>query len=235
MINILISLKLVLIINLSTFFGSLEDSVTEKNIPIRFSGRVLNAQTSMPVKARLVLEQLPYSNNIIVHNSDGETGAFQIEVLNEIKYSIEVRAEGYTTYSEFITLNDVEDLNKDIYLIPNMEGQILRMNKLLFKQSTAQFYDGSYEDLNALLKLLIENPTMIVQLEGHTDYRGSQKLNMKLSQDRVEAVKKYLIKKGVQKNRIKLKAFGGTVPLSKEDTEEAQTMNRRVEVRILKK
>jgi outer membrane protein OmpA-like peptidoglycan-associated protein len=109
------------------------------------------------------------------------------------------------------------------------------MNKLLFKQSTALFTEDSNEDLNSLYILLKENPTMVIQLEGHTDYRGNANLNLKLSKDRVEAVKKYLIQKGVKKNRIKLLAFGGTMPLSKEDTQEAQNLNRRVEVRILNK
>jgi outer membrane protein OmpA-like peptidoglycan-associated protein len=57
---------------------------------------------------------------------------------------------------------------------------------------------------------------------------------MKLSQDRVEAVKKYLVSKGIDKNRIKTKAFGGTQPLSNDRTEEAKALNRRVEMRVLK-
>jgi outer membrane protein OmpA-like peptidoglycan-associated protein len=74
---------------------------------------------------------------------------------------------------------------------------------------------------------------MIIQLEGHTDFRGDPKENMKLSQERVDAVKTYLISKGVNKTKVKTKAFGGTQPISRENTEEAHTINRRVEARIL--
>lgn len=234
MINILLSFKMAMILNSITFFGIIGEESKSPDTLVKMSGRVLNSQTHMPVKARIILERLPYSSNIIVHDSDGTTGDYKINVFNEIQYSIEVRAEGYSTFTDIISINE-EDLTKDIFLVPSVVGQILRMNKLLFKQSTAQFYEDSFEELNSLHILLKENPTMVVQLEGHTDYRGNSKLNMKLSQDRVEAVKKYLINKGVNKNRIKIKAFGGTMPLSKEDSEEAQTMNRRVEVRILKK
>jgi outer membrane protein OmpA-like peptidoglycan-associated protein len=59
-------------------------------------------------------------------------------------------------------------------------------------------------------------------------------LNLELSQKRVDAVKKYLVEKGVQKNRIKTKAFGGSQPLKNEMTPEARALNRRVEMRILK-
>ena len=81
--------------------------------------------------------------------------------------------------------------------------------------------------------MLHENPNMIIQLEGHTDTRGDAKLNLKLSEDRVDAVRDYVISRGVAKTRVKLKAFGGTMPLSRENTEEAHKLNRRVEVRIL--
>jgi outer membrane protein OmpA-like peptidoglycan-associated protein len=81
--------------------------------------------------------------------------------------------------------------------------------------------------------MLKNNPRMVIQLEGHTDNRGDAKLNMKLSQDRVTAVKTYLVSKGGNKNKIKTKAFGGTQPLSQENTEEAHALNRRVELRVL--
>lgn len=74
---------------------------------------------------------------------------------------------------------------------------------------------------------------MVIQLEGHTDYLGDPAKNLKLSQQRVDAVKGYLVSKGVNKNRIKTKAFGGTMPLSRDNTPEAHRMNRRVELRIL--
>ena len=75
---------------------------------------------------------------------------------------------------------------------------------------------------------------MEIQLEGHTDNQGSAKANMELSESRVEAVKKYLVSKGIAKDRIKTKAYGGSQPLANEMTQEARAMNRRVEMRILK-
>jgi outer membrane protein OmpA-like peptidoglycan-associated protein len=81
--------------------------------------------------------------------------------------------------------------------------------------------------------MLKNNPGMVIQLEGHTDVRGDAKLNLKLSEDRVNAVKTYLISKGANKKKIKTKAFGGSQPLSQENTEAAHALNRRVELRVL--
>ncbi len=81
--------------------------------------------------------------------------------------------------------------------------------------------------------MMKDNTTMVIQLEGHTDYQGNPKDNMKLSQQRVDAVKNYVVSKGISKKRIKTKAFGGTQPLSRDDTPDAHRLNRRVELRIL--
>ncbi|MEM8895354.1 MAG: OmpA family protein, partial [Bacteroidota bacterium] len=78
-----------------------------------------------------------------------------------------------------------------------------------------------------------DRPDKIIQLEGHTDFQGNSAANMQLSQDRVDAVKEYLVDNGIKKNRVLTKAFGGTQPLSTERTDEAKASNRRVEVRII--
>ena len=79
-----------------------------------------------------------------------------------------------------------------------------------------------------------ENAEIEIQLEGHTDNIGSPKANLTLSQERVNAVKKYIVSKGISRNRIQTKAFGGTQPLDNELSPEARIKNRRVEMRILK-
>ena len=109
----------------------------------------------------------------------------------------------------------------------------MRLDALNFQQRSSIISPESYAELNSVSDMLQSNPKMIIQLEGHTDTRGDAKLNLKLSERRVDAVRDYLIRRGVGKSRIKLKAFGGSQPLSRENTEEAHMLNRRVEVRIV--
>jgi outer membrane protein OmpA-like peptidoglycan-associated protein len=112
-------------------------------------------------------------------------------------------------------------------------GKVLNLDNLLFEQGKAKIEPSSYEELDQVVRMLQTYPNMIIQLEGHTDVRGDPKALMRLSQERVDAVKSYLVSKGVGKSKVKTKAFGGTQPLSRADTEEAHKMNRRVQVRIL--
>ncbi len=74
---------------------------------------------------------------------------------------------------------------------------------------------------------------MVIQLEGHTDYQGNGSQNMKLSQERVDAVREYLISKKSTRTESKPKHLVAAQPLSRDDTPEAHRLNRRVEVRIL--
>jgi outer membrane protein OmpA-like peptidoglycan-associated protein len=140
--------------------------------------------------------------------------------------------------------NDQRRIVKDIELglptsaeaeaeITHTVGKVMRLENLIFGASTSKIEQTSYEELDKVVSMLKTNPQMVIQLEGHTDFVGSPTLNMKLSQDRVNAVKNYLVSKGASKDRIKTKAFGGTQPLSRENTEDAHKLNRRVELRVL--
>jgi outer membrane protein OmpA-like peptidoglycan-associated protein len=105
---------------------------------------------------------------------------------------------------------------------------------LIFDAGKDKIKPASYDELDGLVALMRVNSKMEIQLEGHTDNVGNANKNLALSQDRVEAVKKYLASNGINKKRISTKAFGGTQPIATEDTEEAHALNRRVEMRVLK-
>jgi outer membrane protein OmpA-like peptidoglycan-associated protein len=114
------------------------------------------------------------------------------------------------------------------------KGETIVLDHLIFAQSKAIIDPKSFSQLDEVAQMMKENEKIEIQLEGHTDNQGNAGLNLELSQKRVDAVKKYLVEKGVQKNRIKTKAFGGSQPLKNEMTPEARALNRRVEMRILK-
>jgi len=203
-------------------------------------GKVYNAGTKEPVMARITYQSLPYGNKIGVINNS----TYSFPMFDNEKYSIIVEANGYAPVkylldpaqanSEFKIVKDIELSNE----APKTEsthpvGEVLRLNNVIFEVGKSKIDPESFPELDLLIKMMNENPTMVIQLEGHTDFLGNAKENLKLSQDRVEAVRKYLIEKGISRNRLKTKAFGGQQPLSRDNTPEAHRLNRRVEVRIL--
>jgi len=77
-----------------------------------------------------------------------------------------------------------------------------------------------------------ENPTLKLKIEGHTDNAGNDDANMKLSEDRAEAVKTYLVSKGISADRITAEGFGETMPIADNGTAAGRTKNRRVEIKV---
>jgi OOP family OmpA-OmpF porin len=98
-------------------------------------------------------------------------------------------------------------------------------NKAIIKQ-------GYYKDIDDLAKVMKDYPDLKVVIEGHTDNIGTAAYNKKLSQERAEAVKKYMVEKGIDANRITPEGFGFDRPIASNDTEEGRQKNRRVEAAV---
>ncbi len=200
-------------------------------------GKVLNAETKEPVQAKLVFHRLPHGGNVGASKVKNPEGDYRLTLMKSYEYTVTLNAEGYLTKNEVITTSDPKDLTeipKDFYLVPMTVGQTVTLKSLIFEQSKTNITSASYEELNQLVSILKKNSHMVIQLEGHTDFKGRAALNMELAQSRVEAVKDYLVSKGIKSKKIKLKAYGGSKPLSRAISDEKRSVNRRVEVRIIK-
>lgn len=118
-----------------------------------------------------------------------------------------------------------------------MGGETIELSETVqFETGSAVLIDRSKTLLDDVARTLQANPDVTrVQIEGHTDAVASDRTNMKLSQDRVNAVKQYLVGAGVEAKRLATKAFGKRKPIADNTTEEGRAKNRRVEFRILKR
>lgn len=205
---------------------------------IKVLGNVTDSESQKPVVARVSYEKVPYGSIVGLSKTKIKSGGYSFFVPGDGVYTVKVSADGYKQETAEIAFTD--SLSTDSVYVRNFEltpegvGRVIRLEKLIFKQGDFTITEPSYDELDNLAEMLIENPNMEIQLEGHTDYRGGQKANLKLSQNRVDAVKDYLVEKGIDKKRIKTLAFGGSQPLTRDNTEEARRLNRRVEARIIK-
>ncbi|MFN5169865.1 MAG: OmpA family protein [Cyclobacteriaceae bacterium] len=206
-------------------------------------GKITNALTKEPVNARITYQSLPYGSKVGL--LQGNT--FSFPLYDNEKYELTVEASGYARARYMIDpaeANGERKVVRDIELVVPQSamghaetvhtvGKVMRLDNLIFEIGKAKIDPSSYAELDEVVQMMRNNPKMVIQLEGHTDVRGDPKKNMELSQQRVTAVRDYLLKKGVHKGKVRTKAFGGTQPISRENTEEAHKLNRRVEVRIL--
>lgn len=229
---------------LFTSFAFVYAAAQETDTLIYARGKIINATTKEAVNAKITYQSEPFGNKTGMLSGS----SFSFALFDGEKYSITVEAPGFAVAkylldpaqanADRIVTKDIElalpgSVAKTVETTQHTVGNIMRLDNLIFSVGTAKISPESYSELDEVVKMLKDYPKMVVQLEGHTDVKGDPKLNMKLSQDRVDAVKLYLVSKGSNKAKIKTKAFGGTSPLSRENTEIAHKMNRRVELRIL--
>jgi outer membrane protein OmpA-like peptidoglycan-associated protein len=193
-------------------------------------GKILDATTHKGISANIRYSSIP-TGSIYGRFVDS---TFSFPIFGVVKYQITAEAKGYNPRTVILDPKDIGELRKiirNIVLTP--AGEAIRLNHLIFAQGKAHIEPQSYSELDEVVKMMEDNKSIVIQLEGHTDNVGDQKANVKLSEKRVEAVKKYIVEKGISKNRIKTKAFGGSQPITTGTTPEARNLNRRVEMRIL--
>ena len=201
-------------------------------------GKVLNAKTQKPLEAVIRFDDLHSGKEVGEARSDPRTGDYRIVLASGKKYGYHAAAPGYLSVSENLELTDLSrygERRKDLLLVPIEIGESIQLRNVFFAQSKAVLLPESYPELDRLVRIMKENKTMEIQLEGHTDGRGDAKANQVLSEQRVEAVKQYLISKGISDKRIVGKGFGGSRPMVSNDTEDNRQLNRRVEFKITKK
>lgn len=238
----LTALSIFLLFNFCLIANGLNEDLIAKDSIVKMHGYIYDTISEnldrVGVHAKIIFQSLPYGSEIGIISSNDSSGYYEYNINLAHNYCIKISSEGHQEFLGNIDSNQMLKngvLIKNYYLVPQVkENQVIRLDKLIFEQGKSYITNESYGELNDLAKLLNINTSMQIQLEGHTDYRGNKKLNMELSQKRVNAVKEYLIGKGVTSRKIKTKAYGGTKPLIRDSSIEASEINRRVEVRILK-
>lgn len=126
--------------------------------------------------------------------------------------------------------------NKDTLNLNEIElDSAIVLQNILFEFEKTDLLPESYTEINKLFRLMINNPAIIVKLEGHTDNVGGYDFNLRLSMARAESVVRYLIEKGIDPHRIEYTGYGFTQPLASNDTDEGRKTNRRVAFKVIKK
>ncbi len=120
-------------------------------------------------------------------------------------------------------------------LIALEEGKRFVFEDLLFQPSQTSLASEFVPELERVVRLLHVKPSMTLRIEGHADASGIHEKNQELSNQRAEAVKRYLIQSGIEASRLQTQGYGDTRPIADNSTEEGRRLNRRIEFVILTK
>jgi outer membrane protein OmpA-like peptidoglycan-associated protein len=201
------------------------------------SGSVIDADTRKPVTTEIVTNLLKDNSNVSKIEYDPETGEYKIILPVQQSYRLSAIKDGFFPLDEIVDLSKdkrFRDIKRNILLVPIKEGKKITPNGIMFEQSKFELLEESLPDLNRIAEMMLKYTNMELLVEGHTDNQGDFKLNMELSENRVNEVKKYLMSKGVPDTRLQVKGWGSTKPIASNELEETRKKNRRVEFTILK-
>ena len=198
---------------------------------VNLFGKVVNSKTNAPILARLSFE----SDTLRVTNSTNG-GNYSILIPSVQEYVIKVEAPGFVGNMERLDIRTFEMKQFEMnFKLQQIEiGATVNLKNVLFQQSTANLLPESSDELNMVADFMKTNPKVEIELSGHTDNRGLHAHNVRLSKERVEKVKDYLISKGVESKRISGQGYGGIKPIAENDAEDTRKLNRRVEFTIVK-
>lgn len=200
------------------------------------SGTVYNSKTKEPIGAEILYEMLPVGEETGTAQADPQTGNYKIALPPNSQYGFLAKSRGFVSVSENIDArgNEVyKEIKRNLYLTPIEVGQKIRLNNVFFKRGTNELLKESFPELDRLVIFMLENPTVTIEVEGHTDLEGIPTMNMKLSALRVKAIQDYLVRQKIDKKRVETRPYGSTQPITRQRDEASKKLNRRVEFKIL--
>ncbi|MEQ8361029.1 MAG: OmpA family protein [Cytophagales bacterium] len=196
------------------------------------SGDLMNAKVSL----------INVDNQVVAAQRKMDDGVYKFKVENpdNSTYRLSVEKDGFAFINEDIIFDGSEDeitqKDKEIVLSPLSVGTTKVLRNIYFDFDKSKIKPSSFDELSKVENMLARNPSLEIELGGHTDNIGKKEFNKRLSKARVDAVKKYLVNKGVDPRRITTVGYGESQPLATNDDEkEGRELNRRVEFKVLKK
>lgn len=208
---------------------------------ILVKGKLVDSKTGNPLEAKIIYERLSDGKEIGIISSNATTGEYELLLPAGEIYGIRAEAEGFIAENINVDLRNYDENakhvldHKDLKLVPIEKQAKVTLNNVFFDFDKAVLKTNSFAELDRVVKLMVEKSGLQIEVAGHTDNIGTKEYNKQLSIRRAIAVKDYIIKKGIDTNRISVVGFGEEKPIASNDDEESgRELNRRVEFKIVK-
>lgn len=209
-------------------------------IKLRLIGKVLDIKTNKPIPNALVV--LSKIDGGILKVETDQTGDFSFNLDQEANYTLAGVKTGFLADIKELTtagLTTSTVLEKNLYLGAIELNKAIRIDNIYYDFDKWNIRPDAAEELDKLVKILKDNPTIWIELGSHTDSRGKDAYNLTLSQKRAESAVQYIISRGIDKNRITARGYGETQLLNRCEngvpcSEAEHQLNRRTEFKIVK-
>ena len=201
-------------------------------------GVVSDAVTKQPLESAVEIIDLVKNAPVYQDYSSADRGDFLATLTTGRNYGLNISRDGYLFYSANFSLIGHEDgnpFNIAALLQPIEVGNKVILKNIFFDTNKSDIKDESKPELQKLIDFLSLNPTVRIEVSGHTDNVGTNQSNQVLSENRAKAVYQYLIASGINAGRLTYKGYGEIEPVASNDNEDDRGRNRRTEFKIIAK
>lgn len=195
----------------------------------RFNGRISEVTGKIPKNAIVSIIDLDEGIEVAPKFARDD-GTFEFDLINQRNYLLIVQGDDFFRLEKLFFL----DGDTDYEGVVEQVGSKIEFATIEFENASSKILPVMEPDLNKVIDFLIDNPTFNLNISGHTDSSGNPLSNLKLSQQRADAIKRYILSQSsVNPQRIFAMGYGSELPIIKEEkTEEDKKLNRRVEFEI---
>jgi len=223
--------------NMRRLMQELLTLMEEEDEDLIIQGTVFDSQTKEPLAEAIVELRDAHTDKLVALTKTDENGKYKIPVEDFGRYTLEVRKEGYLyVIDEVVIASDVEKqvIEKDVFLDKMKAGTTIVLKNIFFDTGKSTLKPESMSEIDKVYRLMVENPTMEIEISGHTDNVGSAEMNKKLSLARASVVVKELVKRGIDANRMTSAGYGFDKPIATNATAAGRAENRRTEFKVTK-
>lgn len=199
-------------------------------------GTIVDARKNSPLKARVELFDIHRNQRLSVVDSDSISGQYLMVLPGGAEYALYVSRPSYLFHSLHFNYRDggeSQPVVKDVALLSVERGASVVLNNLFFDVDQYVLKEQSKTELDEIVKFLLENQSVRIEISGHTDNSGSETYNQQLSRKRAGSVAEYLNNQGIDLSRVLQVGYGAQKPLKPNNSDENRKLNRRIEFRIL--
>ncbi|MDQ3110121.1 MAG: OmpA family protein [Bacteroidota bacterium] len=212
-------------------------AVKTANVTI-LKGTITDKISHNPLGAQIEIVDNSLNQSIATFTANSSSGKYLVSLPSGKNYAIYVKMDGYLFHSENFDIPVIatyQEVTKDVEMEKIAVGSTIVLRNVFFDYAKSTLKPESSQELDRLAKILTDNPTIRIELSGHTDSRGTDESNQKLSESRAKSCVDYLVAHGIKAERLEFKGYGEVQPIAGNDTEEGMALNRRTEFKILSK
>jgi outer membrane protein OmpA-like peptidoglycan-associated protein len=224
----------------STEFKTMHHNIyaePKKAAKLIVSGIVLDKKTGKSLDPSIPV-QIIVNGMTANANYYNTTGEYTLELSPSVDYTLNASVSGYYPVYETVVKSESPQniyLKRDLIITPIEVGQSVKINNIFFETGKANLQPASFSELNRVIKFLSENPSIKIEIEGHTDNVGNAVKNTALSKARAKSVAGYITDNGIEVTRVSSVGYGSAKPVGENKTPKGKAANRRVEFKILGK